>query len=159
MADRRCAGNEEHIGSALKQPCERDLHRSRPERCRSRIERRRLERRESSEREVRHIGNALSGQILDEPVIAALGYVIEVLNADDLGDCLRLGQLSRGDRAEADMPNQALLFQFSKREEWLFEWLVFRSGESAEPEIYNLERIEAKVAQIVMYVTITRSSG
>ena len=54
--------------------------------------------------------------VIDEPVTAALGYVVEVLNADDLGDCLRLGQLSRGDRAEADMLNQALLLQFSERE-------------------------------------------
>src|SRR6202007_2100781 len=41
--------------------------------------------------------------------------------------------------------------QFSERGEGLFKRLVFRSGESAEPEIYNLERIEAQVAQIVMY--------
>src|SRR5690349_9819196 len=49
------------------------------------------------------------------------------------------------------MLNETLLLQFSERGEWLSKWLVFRSGESAEPEIYNLERIEAKVAQIVMY--------
>src|SRR6202007_2112495 len=41
--------------------------------------------------------------------------------------------------------------QFSERGEGLFKRLVFRSGESAEPEIYNLERIEAQVAQVVMY--------
>src|SRR5579862_909814 len=49
------------------------------------------------------------------------------------------------------MLNETLLLQFSERGEWLSKWLVFRSGESAEPEIYNLERIEAQVAQIVMY--------
>jgi hypothetical protein len=49
------------------------------------------------------------------------------------------------------MVNETLVFEFSEHGEWLFKWLVFRSGESAEPEIHNLERIEAQVAQIVMY--------
>jgi hypothetical protein len=49
------------------------------------------------------------------------------------------------------MLNETLLLQFSERGEWLFKWLVFRSGESAEPEIHDLERIEAQVAQIVVY--------
>src|ERR1700745_3741069 len=49
------------------------------------------------------------------------------------------------------MLNETLLLQFSERGEWLSEWLVFWSGESAEPEIHDLERIEAQVAQIVMY--------
>ena len=69
---RRVTPNEvANIRDALKQPCQRDLHRSRLERCR-RIERPRLQRRESSQREVGHISNALSRQIIDEPVIAAL---------------------------------------------------------------------------------------
>src|SRR5580704_12714714 len=49
------------------------------------------------------------------------------------------------------MLNQALLLQFSERGEWFFEGLVFRSGESTEPEIHDVEGIEAQVAQIVMY--------
>src|SRR6201981_772906 len=49
------------------------------------------------------------------------------------------------------MLNETLLLQFSERGEWRAKWLVSRSGESPEPEIYNLERIEAQVAQIVMY--------
>ena len=151
MADRRCAGNEKNVGGALQQPRQRDLHRRRLEGCRSRVERCRLERREPSEREVRHVGNALGGQIVDELVVAALGYVVEVLNADNLRDCLRLGQLARRYGAEPDMLNQTLLLEFSERGEWLFKWLVFWSGESAEPEIHDLERIEAQVAQIVVY--------
>src|SRR5580658_8573649 len=49
------------------------------------------------------------------------------------------------------MLNETLLLQFSERGERLFKWLVFRSGESAEPEIHDLEGIEAQVAQIVMH--------
>src|SRR5579872_6310879 len=49
------------------------------------------------------------------------------------------------------MLDETLLLEFRERGEWLFKWLVFRSGESAEPEIHDLQRIEAQVAQIVMY--------
>ena len=49
------------------------------------------------------------------------------------------------------MLNETLLLEFSERGERLFKWLVFRSGESAEPEIHDLERIEAQVAQIGVY--------
>src|SRR3984957_14783222 len=49
------------------------------------------------------------------------------------------------------MLDQALLLQFSERRDRLFEWLVFRSGESTEPEIHDFEGIEAQVAQIVVY--------
>src|SRR4029077_13199504 len=151
MADRRCAGNEEHIGSALKQPCERDLHRSRSEGGRSRIEFCRLERRESSEREVGHIGNALCGQIVDELIVAALREVVEVLNADYFRDRLRVCELAGRNCAETNMGNEPRLLQLGQRGGRLFEWLFFRSGESAEPEIHDLQRIEAQVAQIVMY--------
>src|ERR1700730_1950765 len=49
------------------------------------------------------------------------------------------------------MLNEALLLQFSERGEWLFEWLVFRRGECTEPEIHDVQGIEAQMAQIVMY--------
>ena len=49
------------------------------------------------------------------------------------------------------MLNEALLLEFSERGERIFERLVFRSDESAEPEIHDLERIETQVAQIVVY--------
>ena len=39
-------------------------------------------------REVRHVGNALSGQIADELIVAALRDVVEVLNADYFRDRL-----------------------------------------------------------------------
>jgi hypothetical protein len=59
--------------------------------------------REASKREVRHVGNTLGGQIIDESVVATLGDVVSVLTADNLRDHLRLGQLPGRDRAEADM--------------------------------------------------------
>ena len=87
----------------------------------------------------------------DELIVAALRDVVEVLNADYFRDRLRLSQLAGRNCAETDMVNEALLLQLGERGEWLFKWLVFRSGKSAEPEIHDLQRIEAQVAQIVVY--------
>ena len=48
------------------------------------------------QREERHIGDALPGQVVDEGIIAAVGHVVVVLHADDLRDGLRLGHLRGG---------------------------------------------------------------
>jgi hypothetical protein len=53
--------------------------------------------------------------IVDELFVAALGHVVEVLNADNLGDGLRLGQLPGRDCAEADVVNETLVLEFSER--------------------------------------------
>ena len=42
-------------------------------------------------------------------------------------------------------------FNSARAEKRLFKRLAFRSGESAQPEIHDLERIDAQVAQIVVY--------
>src|SRR5258708_17835384 len=84
-------------------------------------------------------------------MVAGLRDVVEVLNADYFRDRLRLSQLAGRNCAETNMVNEALLLQLGQRGERLFEWLVFRSGKSAEPEIHDLQRIEAQVAQIVVY--------
>jgi hypothetical protein len=81
---------------------------------------------------------------------SALREVVQVLNADNVGDRLRLGQLPRRDGAQTDTLNEALLFQFGERGLGLLKGLVFRHGESPEPEIDDLERIEPQVAQIVV---------
>lgn len=49
------------------------------------------------------------------------------------------------------MLNEPLVLEFSERGEWRFKWLVLRSRKAAEPEIHDLERIEAQAAQIVVY--------
>src|SRR5215471_515888 len=150
MGNRRCPWNEENVGSALKQPGQRELHWSHLQRCCRCVERCRLQRREASKWEVGHVCNALCGQIVDESVVPTLGQVVKVLNADYLRDRPGFGQLAGRDRTKADMVNEALLLELGERRERLFERLVFRSGGSAESEIYNLERIETQVAQIVV---------
>ena len=69
----------------------RYLHRSGIERCGDFVELRRLQRGEPSQWEVRHIGDALCGESIDESVVCALGYIVEFLDADDLSHGLRLG--------------------------------------------------------------------
>src|SRR5215467_10438237 len=150
MVNRRCPGNEENVGSALKQPGQSELHWRRLQRCCRCIKPCRLQWREASKWEVGHVSNALRGQFVDESVVPTLGYVVKVLNADNLCDRPGFGQLAGRDRTKADMVNEALLLELGERRERLFERLVFRSGGSAELEIYNLERIETQVAQIVV---------
>ena len=68
--------------SAFKQPGQRDLHRYRLEGCRSPVERCRLEGREPSEREVGHVGNTLSGQIVDESLVTGESIPVEKMAGD-----------------------------------------------------------------------------
>ena len=56
---------------------------------------RRLQRREAAEREERHVGDAAARQLVDQRVVGAVGEVVVVLHADDLGDAARLGDLGR----------------------------------------------------------------
>ena len=46
-----------------------------------------------------------------------MGEVVVVLHADDLGDAARLGDLRRGDVAQADMADQALSLELGQRGE------------------------------------------
>ena len=108
MGDRRGAGDQQDVGRALQQPGERDLHRRRAERCRDVRQGRRLQRREAAEREERHVGDALPGQVVDQRVVVAVRQVVVVLHADDVGDRLRLGDLRGRDVAEADVADQPL---------------------------------------------------
>jgi hypothetical protein len=59
-------------------------------------------------------------------VIGPLRHVIEILDADNIRDGLRLSELLRRDGAQAKMPNQALLLELGKRRERFFEGSVLR---------------------------------
>ena len=52
--------------------------------------------------------------------------------------------------AEANMPNQALLFQLGEGGQWLFKGLVFRAAKAAEPKIHRIQHIDAEIAKIVV---------
>ena len=108
VGDRRCAGDQQDVGRPVQEPRQRDLHRRGPKPPRDVRQSRRLQRREPAEREERHVRDALPGQVIDQGVVVAVGQVVVVLHADDLGDRLRLGDLGGRDVAEADVADQSL---------------------------------------------------
>jgi hypothetical protein len=80
---RRCStvevpGDREDVRGAPEEPRERDLHRGGPSLSATRA--RRTERREATEREERHVGDAVGGEPVDERVVAAMREVVEVLH-------------------------------------------------------------------------------
>ena len=76
-----------------------------------------LQGREAAEREERHIGDALAGQLVDQRVVGAVGEIVVVLHADHRGDGPRLGDLGGGHVAEAQVADQALALQLGQRRE------------------------------------------
>ena len=151
MLDRGCAGDQQNVGRAMKKPGECDLHGSGLQRRRDCVERRGLQGSESSQREERHIGDALGCEVVDEGVIAALGDVVEILHADDLGDRLRLCQLRGSDVAEAEMANQALMLEFGKHGQRRFDGSFGWRRDSSDAKVDDVERVEPEVAEIVMH--------
>src|ERR1035438_10016541 len=147
---RRCARDQQEVRRSPQQPRERYLHGSGFKRRGYCIEPGRLQRGEPSQWKVRHVGDALRGESIDESVVGALGDVVEVLDAHNLRDSLRLSQLPGRDRAETDMPNQALLLQFGKRRQRFFKGVVRWSAKAAEAKIDDIECIKAEIAQVVV---------
>src|SRR5271165_4427418 len=114
MLHGRGTWDQQDVGRAVKQPGERDLHWGSSERGRSRIKRRRLQRSEASQREERHIGNAFAREVFDKSVVMPVRNVVEILHADNLGNRLRLRQLSGTYVAQTQMTNQSLMLQLCK---------------------------------------------
>src|ERR1700683_2085418 len=108
MRERRRAGDEEDVGRALEEPSQGDLHRSRLQGRGDLIELGRLQGRESSQGEERNVGDALPGEGVEEGVNFSIGHVVEILDANDVGDFLRLLKLLWSDVAKTEVANQSL---------------------------------------------------
>ena len=152
---RRCVrddvpGINRMIGRAVQQPCQGDLHRRGPEPARDGRQRGRLERREPAEREERHVGDALPGQVVDERVVLAVGQVVEVLDAHDLGDRLRLGHLGGRDVAQADVADQPLTLQVGQDLDLIRDRPLRRLEHPADAEIHDVERVEAEILEVIV---------
>src|SRR5215468_1829552 len=98
----------------MKKPGKRNLHRSGFQGCCYPVERRRLQWSESSKGEERNVSYALFGEGIDEGVVFTLRHVVEVLDANDLGDLLSFFELSGRDVAKADVTNQSLALKIGK---------------------------------------------
>ena len=100
--------------------------------------------------EIRDVGDALSGEGVDEGVIAAVGKVVKVLDADDFSKGLGLGELVRRDGTEADMANESLPLEFDEHIERFCNGAGLGRGETAHAEVDDIEGFETEVAQIVV---------
>src|SRR5690348_9596472 len=103
MLDRRRAGDQQNVWRAMKQPRQRDLPRFRFQRRCCRVERSGLQRTESSQREERHVSDALSSKLVDESVVISMRDVVQILHANDLRYFLRFRELPRSRIAQTDV--------------------------------------------------------
>src|SRR6516162_2128217 len=150
VANRRGAGDQQNVRRTLKEPGKRDLHWTRLHRCRDPIEHRRLQRCEPSQREKRHISNALLRESLDKGVVAAVCDVVEVLDTNDLRDSLSLLELPGGNVAETDVTNQSLMLQVDKHTQRFFDGSFRWCHDSAKSKVDDVERIGTKIPKIAM---------
>lgn len=109
-----------------------------------------LQGRETAEREVRDVGNALGGEGIEELVVLAVGDVVEILDANDIGDLAGFRELRGGDVAEADVADESLLLEFGESGERGFDGAFGRSHGRADPEVCDINPIEAEVSKIVV---------
>jgi hypothetical protein len=151
MVERRSAGNEQDVGSALEQPGERRLHRRGAEPSGGIGQLRRLQRREAAERKERHISDAVAAEIVDQRVVVAMRDIVVVLHADDVRDGARLRDLPGRHVAEADMTDEPLALELGQGGERRLDRALGRPVDvEHEAQIDDIERVDAEVAQIVM---------
>lgn len=77
----------------MEEPGLRYLHRAGVEGLCDVVELFGLQRCEAAQGEEGNVGDALFGEVVDEGVVVAVDYVVEVLDADDPGDFLCFGEL------------------------------------------------------------------
>ena len=151
VGDRRRAGDQQDVGRPVQQPRQRDLHRRGPESACDGQQGGRLQRREPAEREERHVSDALSGQVVDQGVVVAVGQVVVVLHAHDVGDRLRLDHLGGRDVAQADVADQPLVPEVGQHRHLLGDGSRLRA--MARPHhavVDDVERVQAQVAEVVV---------
>ncbi len=139
------------MGSALQEPGERDLHRGCAKASGDLAERRRLERREATEREERNVGDAARRELIDERVVATVCQVVEVLDADDLGELTPFGDLGRCDVAEADMADEASPLKPARAVRGAsIEPSAGPKGSNITRRFKGVEHLEPEVSQILV---------
>src|SRR5579862_8543029 len=94
---------------------------------------------ESSQREERHIGDALLREMIDDAVIVSLRHVVEILHANDLRNLLALSQLPGTDVAKAEMTNEPLLLELRQHGQGFFDGFVGWRHDSSDPEVDDVE--------------------
>src|SRR5262249_37347622 len=90
------------------------------------------------------------GKVVDEVVVFALCNVVEILDADDVGDLLRFLELPGSDVAKADVANQSLALEIGKHSDLFLDGAFDGRGDSTDAQVHDVETIEAEIAEIVL---------
>ena len=151
-ATRRRAGNQQDIGRAVQQPGERDLHRRGAEPLGDLGQRRRLQRREAAEREERHIGDAVAGEVVDQGIVGAVRHVVVSARRRSRrcrrpsAICAAVTLLSPMWRTRPCRCSSARTVSGASIEPSAGPWTV-----DHDPQIDHLQHVEAEIAQIVVH--------
>jgi hypothetical protein len=105
---------------------------------------------ESAEGEEQDVGDPRRREPVDERVVRPVRQVVHVLHRDDRGDRLRLGDLAGRGVADAEVPDHALPLQVDERLERLADALRDRSVGVAEPQVHEVEDVDAEGLQVVV---------
>ena len=106
---------------------------------------------EAAEREERHVGGAVPGEVVNQRVVVSMRQVVHVLHARDRADTARVGDLRRRHVAQADVAHETLQLQFGQRSERLLERAVGRSMDAEHAaKVDDVEDVQAEVAKVVV---------
>eukprot|EP00166_Cyanidium_caldarium_P001965 ctg_2045.g472 len=153
MRFRRSAGNDQDVGRAAQQPSQRHLHGRGAEALGDVGQGGRLQRAPSAaQRKVRHVGDAVASELVDQRVVGAIRQVVVVLHADDIADAARLGHLGGRDVAQSDMTYQALTLQVDQHAERLRERSLGRFHHiKHEAQVDHIQGVETQMLQVVVH--------
>jgi len=109
-----------------------------------------LQRRKPAKWKVRHVSNPLFGKRVDQRIILPVCDIVEILDADNWRNRLRLGDLPGGDRAYPEMLYKTLLLHFGEHIEWRRYRTWLRCIQAADPQIDDIECIKTEVREVIV---------
>src|SRR5262249_48122121 len=83
-------------------------------------------------------------------VIIAMYEIVMVLHADNLGDAVRLFDLSRGHVAQAELLDQTLALKVSEGCKLFLDRALDRLRNAADAQVDHIERIDAEIPEVVV---------
>src|SRR5206468_11950256 len=109
-----------------------------------------LQRRKPAKWKVRHVSNPLFSKRVDQRIILPVSDIVEILDANNWRDRLRLGDLLGGDRAYPEVLYKTLLLHVREHAEWLRYRTWLRCIQAADPQIDDIECITTEVHEVIV---------
>ncbi len=145
------AWDQQDVGGALEEPGQSHDHGGDAQLQGRIVQDGGLQRRKAAQGEVRDIGDAVPGEVIDDGVVRPVRDVIQVLHTDDVAEPASFGHLRGGDVAEADVTYEALALQLGEDGKRLldgaFGW--YRRAEH-DAEVDDVERVQTQIAKVVV---------